>query len=76
MGGAFELRPRRQAQHFDDARVAHFVLHAKGVAHRTRDHLQLGLILRGKCHQHDEECDQQTHQVREGHEPAVTAAAV
>ena len=73
MGGVLEPRPRRQAEYLDDAGIAHVVLHAEGVAHRAGDDLQLLLVLRGKRDQHHEEADQQAHQVRESHEPAVTA---
>ena len=72
--GVLELRPGRQAGDFDDAGVAHAILHAEGIAHRAGDDLQLHLVLGRERDQHHEERDQQAHQVGEGHEPAVTAA--
>ena len=74
MGGIFELRPCRQPVDLDNAGIAHIVLHAEGVAHRAGDDLELLLVLIGERHQHDEEADEQAHQVGEGNEPAVTAA--
>jgi len=72
--GVLEFGPRRQAHHLDDAGITHLVLHAEGFAHGAGDHLQLLLILRGKRDQHDEEADQQAHQVGERDEPTVAAA--
>ena len=74
MGGILESGTRRQAENFDDAGIAHAILHAKGVAHRTGDDLKFGLILGGKSDQHHEKADQQSHQIGEGDEPPVTAA--
>ena len=39
MRDVLEFRPRRQAHHFDDAGIAHLVLHAESIAHRAGDHL-------------------------------------
>ena len=54
--------------------IAHPVLHAECVAHGARHDLQLHLVLGRERHQHHEERDQETHEIREGHEPAVAAA--
>ncbi len=74
MGGVLQLRPRRQAVDLDDAGIAHIGLHAEGVAHRAGDDLQLLLVLIGEGDQHDEEADQEPHEVGKGDEPAVAAA--
>jgi len=74
VGGVLESWPGGQAGNLDDARIAHDLLHPEGVAHGAGDGLELLLILARGCGQHHEEGDQQSHQVGEGHEPAVTAA--
>ena len=74
MSGVFQLGPGRQAVDLDNARIAHIVLHAEGVAHRAGDDLKLLLVLIGKRDQHDEEADEKPHQIGEGDEPAVAAA--
>ena len=59
---------------FDDAGETRLFLHAKGVAHRAGHGLHLLRILIGEGDQHDEEADQQAHEVGKGDKPAVTAA--
>ena len=73
MRSILELRSRRQAIDLDDAGIAHVVLHAERVAHRTGNDLQLLLVLVGEGDQHDEEAHEQAHEIGEGDEPAVAA---
>ena len=72
--GVLQLRPARQAVDLDDAGIAGDGLRAERLAHGTGDDLQLLLILGRERDQHDEEADQEAHQVGKGDEPAVTAA--
>src|SRR6202041_341693 len=74
VGCVLESRPGRQPVDLDNARIAHIVLHAEGVAHRAGDDLQFLLVLVGERHQHDEEAYQETHEVGESDEPAVATA--
>src|SRR6202041_1542493 len=74
VGCVLESRPGRQPVDLDDARIAHIVLHAEGVAHRAGDDLQFLLVLVGERHQHDEKAYQKTHEIGEGDEPTVAAA--
>ncbi len=76
LGGILQPRPGRQAVDLDDAGITDRGLRAERLAHRARDDLQLLLVLVGERHQHDEERHHQAHEIGEGDEPAVTAAAV
>jgi len=69
-----QLRAGGKAVDLDDAGIADVGLDAEGVTHRASDDLQLLGVLIGKGHQHDEEADQEAHEVGEGDEPAVAAA--
>ena len=71
MRGVLQLGACRKPVGLNDPGIAGFSLHAERFPHRACDNFQLLRVLVGEGDEHHEEAHHQTHQVGEGHEPAM-----